>query len=127
MTTQTLLATVKYMRYVGSTAPKNPSPLDIMGRRRLEQSLRASKRDLFGYRCHSRSTITRAQISLSADHVNLNCIEPSQGFASVDHALNDIAVSGSRMPLEAAVNTARLKRASFSSEVPTARRSPRFT
>ena len=89
MTTQTLLATLKYMRYVGSTAPKNPSPLDIMGRRRLEQSLRASKRDLFGYRCHSRSTITRAQISLSADHVNLNCIEPSQGFASIDHALID--------------------------------------
>jgi|MDSW01.2.fsa_nt_gb hypothetical protein len=126
MTTQTLLASVKYMRHVGSTAPKNPSRLDIMGRRRLEQSLRASKRDLFGYRWHSHSTITRAQISLSADHVNLNCIEPRQGFVSIDHALNHIAVSGSRMPLET-VNTARLKRASFSSEEPKARRSPRFT
>ena len=62
-----------------------------MGRRLLEQSMRASKRDLFGYRCHSRSTITRAQISLSADHVNVNCKEPTPGFASIDQALIDIA------------------------------------
>ena len=91
MTTQTLSATMKYIRHIGSTAPKNPSRLNIMGRRLLEQSMRASKRDLFGYRCHSRSTITRAQISLSADHVNVNCKEPTPGFASIDQALIDIA------------------------------------
>jgi 3,4-dihydroxy 2-butanone 4-phosphate synthase/GTP cyclohydrolase II len=82
---------MKYIRHIGSTAPKNPSRLNIMGRRLLEQSMRASKRDLFGYRCHSRSTITRAQISLSADHVNVNCKEPTPGFASIDQALIDIA------------------------------------
>ena len=89
---QTSLATMKYMHYAGSTAPKSPSRLDIIGRRGcLRQISRSSKRDLICYRYHYRSAIIRAKISLDAGHANLNLKEPSLGLASIDQALVEVA------------------------------------